>query len=103
MIYSNPGADAVERLLRRYHVGYVYIGRLERKTYPQAGLTKFGLARDLFHLAYENPEVRIYSVVGGDSEDVIAPQREESPPAETGEAEATEPEAPPVISDKPAE
>ena len=102
-IYSHPGADAVERLLRRYHVGYVYIGRLERKTYPQAGLTKFGLARDLFHLVYENPEVRIYSVVGGDSEDVIAPQREEIPPAETGEAEATEPEAPPVISDKPAE
>ena len=70
-IYSNPNADAVEDLLRRYHVGYVYVGPLERRTYPFAGLAKFETARGLFRLAYENPEVRIYRVVGGDAEDVV--------------------------------
>ena len=40
-IYSSADRASVERLLRRYHVGYVYVGWLERQTYPGAGLRKF--------------------------------------------------------------
>jgi YYY domain-containing protein len=83
-IYSSPDANRVEGLLRRYHVGYVYVGWLEKKTYPAQGLRKFDTAKDLLELAYENPEVRIYRVVGGDTEDVIAPAREALPAAPPG-------------------
>lgn len=98
-IYSNPSADAIEGLLRKYHVGYVYAGWLETKTYPPAGLKKFDEARDLFQLVYENPESRIYRVVGGDSQDVIQPAKESLPPADVAKkaANADEPEVPPSI------
>jgi sugar lactone lactonase YvrE len=103
-IYANPSADAIESLLRRYHVGYVFVGPLERRTYPRAGLAKFDTARQLFQIVYENPEVRIYRVVGGDSEDVISLEREDLPaPAPAGRVtEIVEPEEPPIISDTPA-
>ena len=65
-MYSDPdGRRASRRCSRRYHVGYVYVGWLERKTYPAAGLQKFRTSRDLFELVYENPETQIYRVVGG--------------------------------------
>ena len=101
-IYSATDAAAIERLLRRYHVGYVYVGWLERKTYPAAGLRKFDVAKDVFELAYENPEAKIYRVVGGDSEDVIAPARETLPAPAAGQ-EVIEEEQPPAISDTPEE
>jgi sugar lactone lactonase YvrE len=100
-IYSAADAAAVERALRRYHVGYVYVGWLEKKTYPPAGLRKFDAAKDLFELAYENREAKVYRVVGGDSEDVIAPTRE-SLPAPAGQ-EVIEEEEAPAISEKPEE
>jgi YYY domain-containing protein len=101
-IYSETDPAAVERLLRRYHVGYVYSGWLERKTYPPAGLRKFDTAKDLFELAYENRDAKIYRVIGGDSEDVIMPAREDLPePA--GGGEVIEEEQPPAISEKPEE
>jgi YYY domain-containing protein len=92
-IYSIPSAANVETLLRLYHVGYVYVGALERKTYPAAGLAKFGTAHDLFQVAYENPEVTIYRVAGGDTQDVVLPQRETLPEPEPDSTAA----APPVI------
>ncbi|HEU5250313.1 MAG TPA: DUF2298 domain-containing protein, partial [Thermoanaerobaculia bacterium] len=98
-IYSASDAAGVERLLRRYHVGYVYVGWLERKTYPPAGLRKFDTARDLFELAYENREAKVYRVVGGDSEDVIMPARETLPEPAGGQ-EVVEAEEPPAISEK---
>ncbi len=104
-IYSNPGAEPIEGLLRQYHVGYVYVGPLERRTYPRAGLAKFDAARQLFTLVYENPQVRIYRVSGGDTEDVIVPKREEIPAAAEAApaAEVVEPEESPILSDTPAE
>ncbi|MEO8189168.1 MAG: DUF2298 domain-containing protein [Acidobacteriota bacterium] len=107
-IYSNPKAAAVEGLLRRYHVGYVYVGSLERKTYPAAGIAKFRTAKDLFQVAYENPEAAVYRVAGGDSQDVVAPERETLPvPAAeaAGSAAATdvEPEEGPEIAQSAAE
>ncbi len=104
-IYSNPSADAIEDLLRRYHVGYVVVGSLERRTYPHTGLAKFETARSLFQLAYENPDVKIYRVVGGDSEDVLVPSREQLPtpaPAPGQQTVLDEKEEPPVLSSTPA-
>jgi YYY domain-containing protein len=102
-IYASTDLAKVEKLLRRYHVGYVYVGWLERQTYGGPGLRKFETAPALFKVAYANPEAQIYRVVGGDSQDVIvAPVRETIPapqaPAHTGD----EPEEPPVIRDKAA-
>jgi YYY domain-containing protein len=99
-IYSANDAAAVERLLRRYHVGYVYVGWLERKTYPALGLRKFDSAKDLFELAYENREAKVYRVIGGDSEDVITPARESIPAPAAGQ-EVVEEEEAPAISDEP--
>ncbi|MEO8430930.1 MAG: DUF2298 domain-containing protein [Acidobacteriota bacterium] len=106
-IYSNPNANAVEGLLRRYHVGYVTVGALERQTYPAAGLAKFAAATRLFDVAYENPDVRIYRVRGGDTDDVVLPRHEALPAtsAEGVAAEApleSEPEELPAISAAPA-
>lgn len=98
-IYSAPEAGAIEAHLARYHVGYVYVGWLERKTYPAKGLQKFEKAKDLFALVYENPEVRIFRVVGGDSEDVLMPARE-ALPASGRAGEILEVEEPPSIQEK---
>ena len=99
-IYQARDAARVEPLLRRHHVGYVYVGGLERQTYPGEGLKKFDRDKALFELAYENGDVRIYRVVGGDSEDVLAPARETLPPAGPG-TEVIEEEQPPAILDTP--
>ncbi len=100
-IYSNPNADAIEVLLRRHHVGYVYVGWLERKTYPAAGLRKFETAKELFQVAYENPGTKIYRVIGGDSEDVVLPAKESLLPQAPGAppAEILEPEETPSIEE----
>lgn len=99
-IYTAKEANRIEPLLRRYHVGYVYVGWLERETYPGEGLKKFDRDKSLFELAYENADVRIYRVVGGDSEDVLAPAREELPPPPPGQ-EVIEAEEPPSIHETP--
>jgi DNA-binding beta-propeller fold protein YncE len=102
-IYSANDAASIERLLRRYHVGYVYVGWLERRTYPPSGLKKFDTAKDLFELAYENREAKVYRVVGGDSEDVITPARESLPEPAAGAEPASEQEEPPDIAEKAVE
>ncbi|HEU5251416.1 MAG TPA: DUF2298 domain-containing protein, partial [Thermoanaerobaculia bacterium] len=100
-LYSSSGDGGVSDILRKYHVGYVYVGALERQTYPPDGLRKFASHPDLFQVAYENPDVTIYRVVGGAAEDVIAPVREALPvEAKKGEPQE-EPEEPPRISDTP--
>ena len=60
------GADPAQTLalLRRYHVSYIYVGRLERLYYPVAGLNKFeAMQRDgSVSPVYTNPDVTIYRV-----------------------------------------
>lgn len=103
LIYSSPSIEPTEGLLRRYHVGYVYVGWLERKTYPLAGLRKFENAKGLLELAYENQEAKIYRVVGGETEDVMLVTRETLPAqAASAEPPGDEPEEPPAISDSAA-
>jgi YYY domain-containing protein len=97
-IYSSPNAEAVMESVRRYHVAYVYVGWLERKVYPAEGLRKFDTAKKFFTIAYENAEASVYRVIGGDTEDVIAPTRETIPtPAQAEGAPTEEPEEHPVI------
>ncbi|MDQ5871027.1 MAG: DUF2298 domain-containing protein, partial [Acidobacteriota bacterium] len=101
-IYSSSDTRGIPELLRRYHVGYIYVGAIEREAYPSDGLKKFAEATDLFQIAYENPDVRIYRVVGGDSEDVISPVKETLPVAEKPRgAPQDEPEDPPEIRETP--
>ncbi len=104
-IYSNPTAAGLEGLLRRYHVGYVYVGALERQTYPAIGLAKFAASKNLFEVAYENPDVRIFRVRGGDTEDVVLPRRETLPRASEATPDSAapdgEPEEPPAIAAAP--
>ncbi len=106
-LYTSPRAEPIEGLLRKYHVGYVYVGWLEKKTYPADGLKKFDTTPELFRVAYENPQVRIYRVVAGDSQDVILPAREALPPPAEEQKKAggdgDEPEELPAIRDTPEE
>lgn len=103
LLYSSGSPDAIEGLLRRYHVGYVYVGDVERKTYPSAGLKKFDRSPDLFRVAYENPQVTIYRVVGGEAEDIVLPARESLPEVAAAPKPATdEPEEAPSILEAPA-
>ncbi len=99
-IYASPEASHIEPLLRRYRVGYVYVGWLERKTYPAAGLHKFRTDKDLFDLVYENPETQIYRVAGGPAQDVIVPAREALPETASAAGPEDEPEERPAILDR---
>ena len=83
-IYSLPTSTNSVALLRRYHVGYVYVGWVERKTYPALSLAGFDTDKSLYALAYDNPEARIYRVAGGEAQDVITVR--ESLPTPTPDA-----------------
>src|SRR5262249_2040677 len=79
-IYSTPDLARAEALLKRYRVAYVYVGWLERKTYPAAGIHKFKGNPD-FELVYENPEAQVYRFAGGPSQEVLLPTTEDLPEA----------------------
>ncbi len=83
-MYSDPNAARIESLLARYRVGYVYVGWLEKKTYPPAGLQKFRTDQERFQSVYENPEAQVYRVVGGPAQDVLLPAREALPETSAG-------------------
>jgi len=102
-IYSDPDPDAVAPLLRKYHVGYVYVGWLERQAYGAAGLRKFESTPSLFRVVYGNAEAEIYRVVGGNVQDVItAPVREKIAAPAVAASTGDEPEEKPSIQEKPA-
>jgi len=100
-IYSQSDAGRALAYLRRYRVGYVYVGPLEKKTYPPAGLLKFRTNPDLFQLVYENPDVLIYRVVGSPTQDVLVPVKETLPENAAPGPPQDEPEEPPAVSEKP--
>lgn len=62
-LYSDVDPARKLDLLRRYDVRYVYVGELERATYPAPGLAAFDLliGRGLERI-YQNPGVVIYRV-----------------------------------------
>jgi YYY domain-containing protein len=101
-MYSHSNTQRALDLLHRYGIGYVYVGPLEKKTYPAAGLQKFGTRPDLFQLAYENPDVRIYRVAGSPAQDVLLPVKETLPPSSSSGPPADEPEEAPAVAAQPS-
>ncbi len=101
-MYSNPDGASVEPLLRRYRVAWIYVGWLERKTYPPAGLRKFATDTGRFQLAYENPQAAVYRVAGGPAQDILEPARETLPESTATGPPTDEPEEPPSIAAKAA-
>lgn len=63
-IYRSTSPEVAASLLKKYHATYVYVGPIERRTYPDAaaGLAKFGRFMDV---VYQNPGVTIFKVRGG--------------------------------------
>ncbi len=58
-IYTSQDQGTVLKLLRQYHVGYVYVGAAERQLYPNANLERFGT---YLSVVYQHDGVTIYSV-----------------------------------------
>ncbi len=50
--------EPVLPLLKKYHVRYIFIGKLEREHYPKDSLEKF----DVFKTIYHDPNVTVYEV-----------------------------------------
>jgi YYY domain-containing protein len=62
-IYSTLDSATALELLSRYHVGYVYVGPIERAAYGLGGMAKFDqLLGSYLTLAYQNASVKIYRV-----------------------------------------
>jgi YYY domain-containing protein len=57
LIYGTASAEEATSLMARYHVEYVYVGRLERQAYGEAGLAKFAAFMDI---AFRSGDVTVY-------------------------------------------
>ncbi len=57
-IFEAKDLKSVLPLLRKYHVRYVFVGKLEREHYPKASLEKFRAFRTI----YDDGEVVVYEV-----------------------------------------
>lgn len=58
-IYSDPDTQRVEALLAHYHAEYLYVGEMERMTYPNADLSRFS---NFMQVVYHADGVTIYKV-----------------------------------------
>ncbi len=61
-IYTNTNPDTVLSLMSRYHARYLYVGSLEKTTYPQANLNRFS---GFMQTVYSANGVTIYRVPSG--------------------------------------
>jgi YYY domain-containing protein len=59
LAYTTMDPDTAQTILDKYHVEYVYFGRLERELYGEAGMAKFSSFMDV---ALQNAEVTIFSM-----------------------------------------
>ena len=62
-IYKSPDSDEALVLLRKYNVEYVYVGKMEKETYPAESLQKFASHPERYKLIYENQGATIYQVI----------------------------------------
>jgi len=66
-LYTTTNVARAAALIAQHRISYIYVGQLERVTYPSQGLEKFETMRGqgTLELVYENPKVRIYRVKEG--------------------------------------
>ena len=62
-LYSTTDGEVAARLMRKYHVDLVFVGTVERRTYPAAGLAKFS-RWPLTQPAFERGGVAVYATPG---------------------------------------
>lgn len=58
-LYETRDLDLARKLLERYSVRYVFVGSLERRQYPAAGLLKFS---QLGRVAFRSGSTVVYAV-----------------------------------------
>ena len=65
--FRNPDDQQAIQFIRKYKVGLIYIGPLERSYYPETGLEKFDslVVSGNLKIIYQNFKVVIYEVVQG--------------------------------------
>jgi YYY domain-containing protein len=97
-IYRTIDTNQALELLSKYHVGYVYIGQIERAAYGEEGTAKFDqLAGTYLELVYDADGVKIFKVeesvyalvaqpVGTPSRPVEAPRPQPAAQPPAGEA-----------------
>jgi YYY domain-containing protein len=61
-IYRAETPEQLRVLLDRYRVSLMYVGALERRTYPQQDPSRFADWTDLLTLAYQNEDEAVYGV-----------------------------------------
>ncbi|MDZ4246738.1 MAG: DUF2298 domain-containing protein, partial [Dehalococcoidia bacterium] len=61
-IFSKNDLHETLGLISKYKIEYIYIGNLEKGTYPPEGLNKFGANPDYFKKVYNYGDVAIYKV-----------------------------------------
>ncbi|HEY3229304.1 MAG TPA: DUF2298 domain-containing protein, partial [Roseiflexaceae bacterium] len=62
-LYLTTDLDTALRLLSKYHVGYIYVGQIERAAYGEAGATKFDqMAGSYLAPVYNQDGVKIFQV-----------------------------------------
>lgn len=62
-IYDTTDKELSMRLIKKYHIKYVYVGQLETGQYSNGGLAKFDEMTGSLRLVYSNPGVKIYQVL----------------------------------------
>lgn len=58
-LYRTQGVERAKFLLQKYQIKYVYIGQLERDSYPESGLNKFN---KMGKLVFSHPYSQIYEI-----------------------------------------
>jgi len=64
LIYTSDNKEQVRAALQRYHVALMFIGPLERRTYPAINMEQLKSWNDLLTPVYENSAVTIFAVSG---------------------------------------
>jgi len=62
LAYTTDNKDIAGSVLQRYHVAFVFVGALERRTYAGGNLERFREWTDLLTPVYQNPGVTIFAV-----------------------------------------
>ena len=72
-LFNTQDTARATELLKRYHVGYIYVGELERAYYDPLGLLKFEqMVGTTLDVAYHRPPVTIYRVRGSGAKEIAS-------------------------------